>query len=225
MHDQQAVTTSLRVAEVFHKEHRNVLASIGGLLKNQQTQQMFVEGTYINEQNGQSYPMYYMNRDGFTLLAMGFTGSKAMEFKLAYIQAFNEMEQAQPKLLQTPEEMLDLVVQVSDRTAKRVKKVETRMTDLEENQLLPSGQYSYIGKQANKAVAQYVAVHHLKLNREQRSLFYHDMNGGLNAVLGIRQRTQIRIKDFDKACEFVSSWVPGTATLMQVKALGESQEA
>lgn len=91
-HDQQAATTSLKVAEIFHKEHRNVLASIGGLLKNQQTQRMFVEGTFENEQNGQSYPMYYMNRDGFTLLAMGFTGSKAMAFKLQYIDAFNEME-------------------------------------------------------------------------------------------------------------------------------------
>lgn len=54
---------------------------------------MFVKGTYVNSQNGQSYPEYYMNRDGFTLLAMGFTGSKALQFKLQYIDAFNEMEQ------------------------------------------------------------------------------------------------------------------------------------
>ncbi|MFD1441426.1 Rha family transcriptional regulator [Lacticaseibacillus hegangensis] len=97
MHDQQAVTTSLKVAEVFKKSHRHVLEAIrdllGGMPKSGQTPQMFVEGNYTNEQNGQSYPMYYMNRDGFTLLAMGFTGSKAMEFKLAYIQAFNQMEQ------------------------------------------------------------------------------------------------------------------------------------
>lgn len=93
MKDQQAVTTSLQVAEVFGKEHRNILANIGGLLKNKHTQHMFVKGTYVNSQNGQSYPEYYMNRDGFTLLAMGFTGSKALQFKLQYIDAFNEMEQ------------------------------------------------------------------------------------------------------------------------------------
>lgn len=92
MHDRQAVTTSLRVAEVFGKEHRNVLATIGGLLKNQHTQHMFTKSTYVNEQNGQSYPMYYMNRDGFTLLAMGFTGKKALQFKIQYIKAFNSME-------------------------------------------------------------------------------------------------------------------------------------
>ncbi|MEI5841314.1 phage regulatory protein/antirepressor Ant [Lacticaseibacillus rhamnosus] len=92
MHKKQAVTSSNRVADVFGKEHRNVLATIGGLLKNQQTQHMFMKSTYVNEQNGQSYPMYYMNRDGFTLLAMGFTGKKALQFKISYINAFNSME-------------------------------------------------------------------------------------------------------------------------------------
>jgi len=92
MHNKQAVTSSNRVADVFGKEHRNVLATIGGLLKNQQTQHMFMKSTYVNEQNGQSYPMYYMNRDGFTLLAMGFTGNKALQFKISYINAFNSME-------------------------------------------------------------------------------------------------------------------------------------
>lgn len=94
------VTTSLKIAEVFEKKHRHVLDSIrdvikqnGGMPKIGQTP-MFQETTYIHEQNGQEYPMYYLNRDGFTLLAMGFTGSKALKFKLAYIEAFNKMEAA-----------------------------------------------------------------------------------------------------------------------------------
>ena len=62
------------------------------MLKNEQTP-MFEETTYIHEQNGQTYPMYYLNRDGFTLLAMGFTGKKALQFKLQYIDAFNRMEE------------------------------------------------------------------------------------------------------------------------------------
>ena len=91
--NRQVVTTSLQVAKSFEKEHRNVLRDIEGLLKNEQTQNYFYKGTYEHPQNKQEYPMYYMNRDGFTLLAMGFTGKKAMEFKLQYIQAFNQMEQ------------------------------------------------------------------------------------------------------------------------------------
>lgn len=78
MYDQQAVTTSLKVAEVFGKRHKNVMQNIEGLLKNQPAKQMFVKSTYVNPQNHQEWPMFYMNRDGFTLLAMGFTGKKAM---------------------------------------------------------------------------------------------------------------------------------------------------
>ena len=86
----QAVTTSLQVSETFEKRHDNVLREIEGLLKIEEAQKYFHEGTYEHPQNKQQYRMFYMNRDGFTLLAMGFTGQKAMQFKLKYIQAFNE---------------------------------------------------------------------------------------------------------------------------------------
>ena len=92
MKDKQAVTSSLQVADTFGKQHKHVLESIDKLVaENPATKSMFATGTYDNR--GKQYPMYYMNRDGFTLLAMGFTGDKALQFKLQYIDAFNEMEQ------------------------------------------------------------------------------------------------------------------------------------
>jgi len=73
MHDSQAVTTSLKVAESFRKAHRNVLASIKNFTaENSAVKNMFVESTYINRR-GQEQPMFYMNRDGFSLLVIGFT--------------------------------------------------------------------------------------------------------------------------------------------------------
>lgn len=93
-----ALTNSLLVAEKFGKEHRHVLRDIRNLTAQnwaetdyQQIISMFVETTYLNERN-QSQPMFIMNRDGFTLLAMGFTGAKAIGFKLKFISAFNNME-------------------------------------------------------------------------------------------------------------------------------------
>ena len=116
------LTNSKLVAEVFGKEHRNVVRDIknlieGGVLKNEQTQ-MFEETTYINEQNKQSYPMFIMNQDGFTLLAMGFNGKKAMEFKLKYIEAFNAMkrqiEQSKPSVPQNYLEALKSLVKAEE---------------------------------------------------------------------------------------------------------------
>lgn len=114
MHDKQAVTTSLILAEAFEKEHSKVIRSIeqkingakNGLVKN-----MFAEATYLDKK-GEQRKMYYLNRDGFTFIAMGFTGRKADEFKLKYIDAFNRMEEqikkqpAQYKLPQTYSEAL-----------------------------------------------------------------------------------------------------------------------
>ena len=93
-----AVVSSRQIAEHFRKNHFHVLRDIknliGGISKigETPTAKMFYKSTYIEEQNGEEYPMYYMNRDGFSLLVMGFTGKKALEWKLKYIAAFNAME-------------------------------------------------------------------------------------------------------------------------------------
>lgn len=92
----EAVCDSLQVAEKFGKRHSNVVRTIEtlleGMLKIEETQKMFWKSHYVEKQNGQRYPKYIMNRDGFSLLVMGFTGKKALEWKLQYIKAFNQME-------------------------------------------------------------------------------------------------------------------------------------
>lgn len=107
----QAVTSSLLIAEKFGKEHKNVMQSIRNLIgvtaENSAIAEMFSESRYLNEQNKEQ-PMFLMNRDGFTLLAMGFTGKKAMQFKLEYIKAFNSME-ALIKASQNPKSQLEIL--------------------------------------------------------------------------------------------------------------------
>ena len=92
------VTTSRNVAEVFGKNHadvvrdvRNILASLPDTDRNWGISN-FADTPYTNPQNGQTYSEYLITKDGLTLLVMGYTGPKAMQFKLAYINRFNEME-------------------------------------------------------------------------------------------------------------------------------------
>lgn len=90
--DGKAVTTSLKIAEVFGKQHKVVLNSIRKLeCPEKFSEHNFMLAEYSDAQ-GKPRPMYFVTRDGFTLLAMGFTGAKAMQFKVAYIEAFNAME-------------------------------------------------------------------------------------------------------------------------------------
>lgn len=92
--EEVTVVTSLDVAETFGKEHKHVLRDIRELeCSNEFRQSNFGQSEYLNEQNHRQ-PMYYITRDGFTLLVMGYTGEKAMKFKEAYIRQFNAMEKA-----------------------------------------------------------------------------------------------------------------------------------
>lgn len=96
-HEGEMVVTSREIAENFEKDHKNVIRDIENLigqLKIEHTPKYFIQAEYQHEQNKQTYKEYLLTRDGFTLLAMGFTGSKAIEWKLKYIDAFNKMEQA-----------------------------------------------------------------------------------------------------------------------------------
>lgn len=112
----QVLTNSLLVAEKFGKEHKHVLDAIRELIQGcaeTSADPMFVETTYVNEQNRQEYPMFVMNRDGFTLLAMGFTGKKALKFKLDYIAAFNAMERSL-KEIKTPQTYAEALRRLAD---------------------------------------------------------------------------------------------------------------
>ena len=94
----EPVASSRDVAKRFGKEHKHVLAAIRQLLVAENSATKFFHETEF-EYRGQKFPEYLMNRDGFSLLAMGFTGKEALEWKLKYIDAFNQME----KKLTNPE--------------------------------------------------------------------------------------------------------------------------
>ncbi|STO60898.1 Uncharacterized phage-encoded protein [Canicola haemoglobinophilus] len=87
-----AMTDSLKVAHYFNKQHKNILAIIKNLGCSDEFNRLnFKPVKYIDEK-GEKRPMYLMTYDGFTLLVMGFTGKKAMQFKEQYIKEFNQMK-------------------------------------------------------------------------------------------------------------------------------------
>lgn len=96
LHKGRPSTTSLEVSKFFGKRHDDVLKSIRNLCANcpeEFAARNFAETPYTEEQNGQTYTLFILHRDGFMLLVMGYTGKKAMQIKIAYIQAFNAMEE------------------------------------------------------------------------------------------------------------------------------------
>lgn len=95
--DNQAVTTSFEVARYFKKQHKDVLKSIRNLaIPEEFRKRNFAPNkiAVLNNEKGEETEYVTLTRDGFTLLGMGFTGPEAMNFKIAYISAFNKMEEA-----------------------------------------------------------------------------------------------------------------------------------
>jgi Rha family phage regulatory protein len=223
MKEQQAVTTSLQVAEVFGKEHKNVLRDISNLnLDLLNFEQMFMESTEP-DLYGRDRRIYYMNRDGFTLLAMGFTGKKALDFKIKYIEAFNNMEEAikeeRIQLPSDPMKVLELIFEANKNTDKKVERIDKDVKYLKDNQRIDSAEYSYISKQVSKKVYEYIDMHGLTLTAPQRSKLFKDISRGINEVTGVKTRSQLRQKDFDIADEFIDNWQPSTATVQIIKQM------
>lgn len=91
--DKTARISSLTVAEVFEKEHRNVLRAIENLECSPEFTALNFERSTYKDKSGKKSPCYNMTRKGFTRLAFGFTGKKAAQFIEEYITRFDEMEE------------------------------------------------------------------------------------------------------------------------------------
>ena len=92
--DGEVFANSRDVAAFFGKRHDDTLRAIRNLIEQEPGLGVrnFAETPYVEPSTGQTYKAFNLDRDGFTLLAMGFTGSKALKWKLRYIEAFNAME-------------------------------------------------------------------------------------------------------------------------------------
>lgn len=116
-----AVCDSLQVAEKFGKRHDNVLQAIDSLretlLKIEEHSELFCVSRRKAD-DGHYHRMYLMNRDGFSLLVMGFTGKDALAWKLQYIKAFNQME----KLIR---EKGTAAYRISDQEERMTRRTET----------------------------------------------------------------------------------------------------
>lgn len=212
MKSRKALTTSLKVAETFGKNHRNVLRSIKNLTaQNCAVKKMFAESTYVNDR-GQEQPMYYMNRDGFTLLAMGFTGRDAMKFKLEYIEAFNRMDELirnENNLPQTPEEQLQLTMVVTNRLVKRVGKVEARVDHIEKTSELSEIQRYQLLQVRKKRVIEAVggAGSNYYKDTKARKVF-SAFGKDFKKEFQIPRYDSLEKQYFEKAMEFTQNWYP-----------------
>ena len=175
---------------------------------------MFAESTYVNGR-GQEQPMCYMNRDGFTLLVMGFTGKDAMKFKLDYITAFNDMEklirakQQANYLPQTPEEKLALTMQVTNRLDKRVSKIEKTVADIKEKAEVDEGQrYQLLQARKSKVISACGGTKSNYYIEKKAKKVFSEFGRDFKNEFEIPRYDCLKSKDFNEAMKFTKNWYP-----------------
>lgn len=204
MRDRQAVTSSLQVAENFEKNHADVMRSIRNLTQqNCRVKNMFVEDVYVNKR-GQEQPMFYINRDGFSLLVMGFTGDKALQFKLKYIDAFNRMEKhlQQQKPLSLPEQ-ISLIAKGYESLSADVKEIKDRMG-------LPGNMAHTFTKKRNAKIISILGGKDSNAYSDKniRAKTYRALFSSYRETFEQDRYNDLPMKHFDKAVEFIHNWYP-----------------
>ena len=223
MKDRQAVTTSLNLAGSFEKRHADVIRVIEEKINSAQNcvqyQNMFAEGEY-KDKSGKSNKMYYMNRDGWTFIAVGFTGRKADSFKLKYIEAFNQMEQhikQQAQIPTTPRELALLALSAGEETNQRVDDIDDRLTDIEENKLITTEDKGTVDRHVRKKVYQICKEQHF--GQDAKSMLFQDLGSSIKRLFKVPNRGRIKDKDFTRVLEFIDNWQPSSVTKEQIKQL------
>lgn len=214
----EPVASSRQIAESFEKNHRDVLRAIDSLKEDVRNfAQMFFE-TDTPDSYGRPQRTYLMTRDGFTLLAMGFTGKAALEWKLKYIAAFNAMEKelAANQLLPVSKEMQALFL-LDQRTVQQ----EARLTALENTMTVDYSQQQALKKAVGRVVVDALGGKAAPAYTDPhvRGKLFSECNRDVQDWFRVNSVCNVPRKDFDKAVEYIQRWKPSTNSVMLIQSV------
>ncbi|MBE7096544.1 Rha family transcriptional regulator [Bacillus cereus] len=206
----EAVTDSLMVAEVFGKQHKNVIQSIHNLHSElgEKGKLIFQPTSYKDSFNREQLK-YDLTKDGFTLLVMGFNGKEALQFKMAYIEEFNRMEEhiKQPQQLK-PIDQIKLLMANSLDTEERLSTVESNVETLQNTMTIDYGQQQALNniktQRVEKMWEEFGGIGVYDTKRKMYAKFGKDLKNAF-AVSSYRD---IAAKDFEEAINYAKAWRP-----------------
>lgn len=212
----EPVASSRQIADNFEKRHDHVMRDIDAIKKDVPNfGEMFFETT-APDSYGREQRTYLMNRDGFSLLVMGFTGKAALEWKLKYIQAFNEMEKklSTPQMPKLSKELQPLFL-LDDRTQRQ----EQRLSALENTMTVDYDQQRVLRKCISKSVIGSLGGENAPAYTDPhvRGKVYSECNRDVQDWFRVNSVGNIPRKRFDEAVEYIQRWKPSTNTVMLIQ--------
>lgn len=208
--DGELVVTSRQVAVDFDKRHSDVIEKIEELIKTENSvMTMFIESSY-KAGTGKTYKEYLITRDGFSLLVMGFTGSRALQWKLKYIEAFNKMEQAlkKPQKQLTPIEMMELQFKILKEQGQKLDEVEEKVEVLSNSMTIDYGQQEVINRIAKERMVQVLGGKDTPAYRELSKKVFSNLWKRYKQVFHVSSYKDTAKKDYEDAIKYIEEWEP-----------------
>ncbi|MGQ9026901.1 Rha family transcriptional regulator [Bacillus licheniformis] len=217
--ENNAVTDSLTIAEMFGKNHDNVLRDIRTQMEyagEEFSLLNFEESTYTNER-GRTYPKYDLTEEAFTLVVFGYNTKEAVQTKIKFIQEFKRMKeyiqnQQQPKAMNAKESILanmKLTIQLNEDVDGMKEDIKQLRHDLDKKLTLDYSQQQAMRNAVNKRV-------HKLWNENKVDKTFYETTRRVYAALWKNLKDAYRVnaypnilqKDFEEAMSFIEGWRP-----------------
>ena len=219
--NQKVMTDSLVVAEMFGKEHKNVLRDINTQIEyagDEFSQLNFEPSNY--EVRGKQYPKYNLTEEAFTLVVFSYNTKEAVQTKIKFIQEFKRMREyieSQQQKKFTAREQLLLIMQANEETAQRVDVIEEKVNELQNNLCITSAQAKALRSKVNEKV-------HEALGGKGTNAYKHLRNKTYSACwrefwncFNINEYRELPRVKFEKAMEFLLNWRPNTELHLEIR--------
>lgn len=224
---QQQTITSLEVATMVGREHKNVMQDIRkisadlGQLKIQQSS-YFTESTYKNSQN-KTQPMFLLTKKGCEVYGNRMTGIDGTAFTIKFVERFNEMEQVIQRNL--PTDPLELALTAALETRKEVAEIREDVNFLKDSMTIDNTQQKQLQAIVNRKVLDAAggkkSVAYVAMARK----LYPNAWRELKSHFCIPRYQEVRKKDFEEAKQLLEFWEPSASLKLEIAAYNRQLSA
>lgn len=145
---------------------------------------------------------------------------KGKQARLYFIDVENQYKVIQKRLPNTREAIQQLLLQGVEEVNQRVDIMEERLSNVEENAKLDTGDYNVISKRVKKRVYEVARAYGLNVKQSKLlSPLFKDINGGIKRIANVDARTQLCKKHYQSVMDFINDWEPATATRYEIKQM------
>ncbi|WP_197260587.1 Rha family transcriptional regulator [Brevibacillus laterosporus] len=216
----QVVTDSLTIAEVFDKRHADVLRDIDGQIEkldqageSEWGLRNFAHTQYQHQQNKQWYPKYDLTEDAFALVAMSYVTPEAMKMKVKFLEQFKQMKEQINNPLAGMSKELQAIVMIDKRTVE----IENRLLNLEQTKTVDYSQQQVLNSLCKRKVMEIIGGKESPAYKQIVFKVFKAVWNDYQEYFAVNSYRNTATKDFEKAKEFLQRWTPRGKLLREIE--------